>query len=379
MMIRSIVIALATALVMTCSGPASAQQQAKCMAGKTKCMSTKAGGLLKCEETAETPGKLADQSACIAEGRGQVRRRYRLHQGLLREAREQEGQRLHHLRRHSRGRGRGRQLRRGFVAAIDPPPTTQSKCLGGKKKCVAKLLGVAAQVRRRRPRRRGRSTDTSACDQQGDDEVHRRRRSDQGLLREARGEEGERLCGPQGQLGRVADAGPGPASRSWWPWRPPRPTDHHDDDHLDHAVGRDGPEGRAAGHPRPLQLQRSDRTSRRERRVPGDLWHHGTHVCTYAELQTAQASGRPRRSQGHHQRARSRPSGRSTPRQPPSAAVRRRRCWAAPGSTGSTATAHTRSRGDKVPLDNATGTLGALAAERAVQHRGARSWVGCCQ
>jgi hypothetical protein len=45
------------------SGPASAQQK-KCLAGKTKCMSKLAAGLLKCEETAETPGKSMDTSVC---------------------------------------------------------------------------------------------------------------------------------------------------------------------------------------------------------------------------------------------------------------------------------------------------------------------------
>ena len=52
---RSMPAAVMIALVVTWAVPASAQQ-AKCLAGKTKCVSTKAGGLLKCDETAETPG-----------------------------------------------------------------------------------------------------------------------------------------------------------------------------------------------------------------------------------------------------------------------------------------------------------------------------------
>src|SRR5262249_31883800 len=53
---RSIVIALSMTLALVWGGAASAQQ-AKCLAGKTKCMSSKAAGLLKCDQTAETPGK----------------------------------------------------------------------------------------------------------------------------------------------------------------------------------------------------------------------------------------------------------------------------------------------------------------------------------
>src|SRR5215470_13669092 len=55
----SVVTALVTALVLVSGGPASAQQ-AKCDAGKIKCMSKKAAALLKCEALIETPGKTPD-------------------------------------------------------------------------------------------------------------------------------------------------------------------------------------------------------------------------------------------------------------------------------------------------------------------------------
>jgi hypothetical protein len=48
----------ALALMVVWGGPAFAQQ-AKCLAGKTKCMSKKATGLLKCHQKAE-PGNPAD-------------------------------------------------------------------------------------------------------------------------------------------------------------------------------------------------------------------------------------------------------------------------------------------------------------------------------
>src|SRR5436190_492569 len=62
MTIRSIVTALGVALLLVQSGPASAQQT-KCLAGKTKCMSKKGTGLIKCEQLAQTPGKSTDPNA----------------------------------------------------------------------------------------------------------------------------------------------------------------------------------------------------------------------------------------------------------------------------------------------------------------------------
>jgi len=66
---RSLVAAVMMALVVTWAAPGPAQQ-AKCLAGKTKCVSTKAGGLLKCDETAKTPGKPTDTTACVAKVTG---------------------------------------------------------------------------------------------------------------------------------------------------------------------------------------------------------------------------------------------------------------------------------------------------------------------
>ena len=56
MTIRSIVTALGVALLLMQSGPVSAQQT-KCLAGKTKCMSKKGTGLIKCHQLAEIPMK----------------------------------------------------------------------------------------------------------------------------------------------------------------------------------------------------------------------------------------------------------------------------------------------------------------------------------
>jgi hypothetical protein len=42
-------------------------------------------------------------------------------------------------------------------------------------------------------------------------------------------------------------------------------------------------------------------------------------------------------------------------------------------------TAHTSSRGQKVALDNGTGTLGSLQSGQFCSLFGTAAWVGCCQ
>ena len=59
---RGFGMALAATLLLVASGPAAAQQ-AKCLAGKTKCIAKKGTGLLKCHTNAETPGKVPDPNA----------------------------------------------------------------------------------------------------------------------------------------------------------------------------------------------------------------------------------------------------------------------------------------------------------------------------
>ena len=115
-------------------------------------------GLLKCEANAETPGKPTDPNAggCVTKVVGQVRRRRRA--------------RPRAASRSSRTRSRNDCITfddtaaaeaavdscvARFVAAIDPPPITQTKCGAGKKKCVSKYLGGTPQVRPASRRRRG--------------------------------------------------------------------------------------------------------------------------------------------------------------------------------------------------------------------------------
>ena len=162
MMIRSIVIALATALMMTCSCPASAQQQAKCIAGKTKCMSTKAAGLLKCEATAETPGKPADQSACTAKVVGKFDGGVDPTKGCFEKLENKNGNDCLTFGDTPAGEAAVDSCVGAFVTAIDPPPTTQTKCGAGKKKCVAKYLGALLKCAAT-AQTPGKPTDQSAC------------------------------------------------------------------------------------------------------------------------------------------------------------------------------------------------------------------------
>jgi len=162
MTIRSIASALATALVLTCSGPASAQQQAKCIAGKTKCMSTKAGGLLKCEATAETPGKPTDQSACTAKVVGKFDGGADPTKGCFEKLESKKGNDCLTFGDSPAAEAAVDSCVGSFVAAIDPPPTTQTKCGAGKKKCVAKYLGALLKCAAT-AQTPGKPADQSAC------------------------------------------------------------------------------------------------------------------------------------------------------------------------------------------------------------------------
>jgi hypothetical protein len=124
-------------LMLAWSGPASAQQS-KCLAGKTKCMSKTAGGLLKCEETAETPGKSADPT-CRTKVFGKFDGGMDPTKGCFVKLENAKGSDCITTDPHTAEDALDSCVG-AFVAGIDPN-TVQSKCGVGKKKCVAKLLG----------------------------------------------------------------------------------------------------------------------------------------------------------------------------------------------------------------------------------------------
>src|SRR5262249_10125946 len=137
-LIRSIVTALVMAPLLGWSVPASAQQ-AKCLAGKVKCMATKAAGLLKCDEIAETPGKAADPN-CVPKVEGKF-------QGIPDPTKGCFGK-LENKTNNDCNPGDDTDPAEtavddcvtSLLGAIDPAPTMQTKCGVGKKKCVAKYL-----------------------------------------------------------------------------------------------------------------------------------------------------------------------------------------------------------------------------------------------
>jgi hypothetical protein len=141
MIIRSVVTVLVAALMLAGSGPASAQQ-AKCIAGKTKCMSKKGTGLLKCEATAETPGKLADPNAggCVTKVVGKFDGGAEPAKGCFEKLENKSGNDCITFDDTASAEDAVDSCVASLVAAIDPPPITQTKCGVGKKKCVSKLF-----------------------------------------------------------------------------------------------------------------------------------------------------------------------------------------------------------------------------------------------
>jgi len=139
---RSIVTALGIVLMLAWGGAASAQQK-KCLAGKTKCMSKKASGLLKCEEAAETPGKPTDTTACKAKVKGKFDGGDDPTKGCFEKLENAKNSDCITTDDTDAAEAAVDSCVAAFVADIDGhgPPPTQSKCFVSKKKCVAKLLG----------------------------------------------------------------------------------------------------------------------------------------------------------------------------------------------------------------------------------------------
>src|SRR5262249_47523792 len=135
---RSIVTALSLMLALVCGGAASAQQK-KCLAGKTKCMSSKAAGLLKCEQTAETPGKVADPT-CATKVRDKFDGGGDQTKGCFEKLENKNGSDCITTDDTTAGENAVDACVAAIGETIDPPPTDQKKCGVGKKKCAGKYL-----------------------------------------------------------------------------------------------------------------------------------------------------------------------------------------------------------------------------------------------
>jgi hypothetical protein len=364
MMIRSIVIALATALVLTSSGPAAAQQ-AKCIAGKTKCMSTKAGGLLKCEATAETPGKPADQSACNAKVVAKFDGGVDPTKGCFEKLENKKGDDCLTFGDSPAAEAAVDSCVGSFVAAIDPPPPVQTKCGAGKKKCVAKYLGALLKCAGT-AQTPGKPTDQSACISKATAKYNGGADPTKGCFAKLEAKKGNDCAAPTGNsdalqtlvqdcvetLGTLVTTPPTTTTTTL-----PTP-------------GLKGALTATAG-----RFNFNATLGLPGANAACNTNFTGTHACSYAELQSAATAGQ---LVGLKDIANMAVMGFWAI---DSAAPGIQQCVDdALGGTGLNweyGTAHTPSRGNQVPLNNGTGALGALVLSVQCNIAGT-SWVGCC-
>jgi hypothetical protein len=140
-MIRSVVTVLVATVMLTAGGPAAAQQ-AKCLAGKTKCTAKKGTGLIKCHQLAETPGKPADPNAngCVDKVVGKFDGGVDPTKGCFEKLENKSPNDCITFDDTAAAEAAVDSCVAAFVEAIDPAPITQTKCGAGKKKCVSKYL-----------------------------------------------------------------------------------------------------------------------------------------------------------------------------------------------------------------------------------------------
>src|SRR5262245_28158485 len=148
---RSIGTALVTVLLLLPAAPASAQQ-AKCLAGKTRCMAKKAVGLLKCEALAETPGKPNDPNAndCVTKVQTKFDGGSTLVKGCFERLESKVPNDCLTFDDTAAAETAVDTCVAALVAAIDPnaPPIHQTKCGAGKKKCASKYLAALLKCRK---------------------------------------------------------------------------------------------------------------------------------------------------------------------------------------------------------------------------------------
>jgi hypothetical protein len=138
----SVVVSIFAAACLVSTG-AGAAPQSKCLVGKNKCMSKKAGSLLKCEEKAETPGKPADPNFanCETKAMDKFGGGADPTKGCFEKLENKAGNDCITVNDTASAEAAVDNCVDQIVAAIDPAPITQTKCGVSKKKCVAKKLG----------------------------------------------------------------------------------------------------------------------------------------------------------------------------------------------------------------------------------------------
>jgi len=369
---RSIVTAL-VALMLVWGAPASAQQ-AKCLAGKTKCMSKKAGGLLKCEATAETPGKPTDTTSCRNKVVGKFDGGVDPAKGCFAKLENKSGNDCITTGDTGPAEDAVDSCVASFVEAIDPGATDQTKCGAGKKKCVSKYLKALLKCRAL-SQTPGKSTDPNAngCVDKAQAKYNGGADPTKGCFAKLEAKNGNDCMTPTGNSGPVQGLV------------------ENCDDNLAAVVTSASTSTTTTttlpgillhGALAPPTLGRFNYNSTIG--IPAvnaaclSQFPSATlHPCTYAELQTAQANGDLVGLKDTQNTAVT-SFWAIDNAQPPLSQCQDDN---AGGSLQNWeyGTAHTASRGQKVALNNGAGTLGSLQSGEFCSIFGTVSWVGCCQ
>jgi hypothetical protein len=370
---RSIVTALVMAVVFTWGDPASAQQS-KCLSGKTKCMSKKGVSLLKCEQLAETPGKAADPNAksCVTKAKAKFDGGTAPAKGCFEKLENKKAADCVTVDDTGAAEAAVDSCVGAFVAAIDPPPITQTKCGAGKKKCVSKYLAALLKCHQL-AQKPGQPTDPNAggCVDKATAKYTGGADPTKGCFAKLEAKSGTDCQAPTGNSGTVQglvdDCVAGlitlvtqttPTTTSTTTSTLPAPGLV-----LKGALGPT--HGRFNYN---LMLGLPGANAACNTNFPG------THACTYPELQNAETAG-------------------DLVGLKDVAATTVTSFWVIDASSSPSltqclddvssnlnweyATAHTASRGTHVDLANPVGTLGAVSAPE--QCNFTNRWVGCCQ
>jgi hypothetical protein len=371
---RSLATAL-MALLLVWGGPASAQQ-AKCLAGKTKCMSKASTGLLKCEQLAETPGRPANPNAggCQDKVTGKFDGGADPTKGCFEKLENKSGSDCITQNDTDTAEHDIDSCVASFVNAIDPPPPDQTKCGAGKKKCVSKYLKALLKCHQL-AQTPGKPTGPNAngCIDKAQAKYTGGTDPTKGCFAKLEAKTGNNCMAPTGNSDAVKTLV---------------------DDCVDQLIA--------------LETNTTTTTSTTTTTVPSggmvlkgaltptlgrfnyasmiglpaansfcNTNFPGTHACTYQELQSAETAGD---LVGLKDIASTAVTSfwAIDSSQPP---LQQCEDDNAGGSmlNWEYGTAHTSSRGQKVALDNGTGMLGSLQSGQFCSLFGTAAWVGCCQ
>jgi hypothetical protein len=177
------------------AGTTSEAAQSKCLVGKNKCVSKKAGSLLKCEQNAETAGKPTDPNAdgCVDEARAKFDGGEAPEEGCFEKLESEAGNDCINVDDTAALEAIVDSCVGAFVQAVDPEPIDQTKCGVGKKKCVAKKLSGLLKCYRKRRRQGAGGSKHGRMRRQGEGQLRRWRGARAGLHRQPRGQVGQRL------------------------------------------------------------------------------------------------------------------------------------------------------------------------------------------